>query len=141
MTKGKVLESILGVDEITTSISKTNKETNNGIADLRYYPIIRGDIHFPKDLLITIFEYSSDLGNYRDLFSFEYQDLLNLSHHTNNNFNDSSTNNTITFNTSSSSSSSSSLPYQLIQDLRLMVPKWIGQPILFNKHPIKESPK
>ena len=145
MTKGKVLESILGVDEITTSISKTNKETNNGIADLRYYPIIRGDIHFPKDLLITIFEYSSDLGNYRDLFSFEYQDLLNLSHHTNNNFNDSSTKNTITFNTSSSSSSfsfsSSSLPYQLIQDLRLMVPKWIGQPILFNKHPIKESPK
>ncbi|CAX45556.1 conserved hypothetical protein [Candida dubliniensis CD36] len=135
MTKGKVLESILGVDEIITSISKANKENNNnnnnnnGVADLRYYPIIRGDIHFPKDLLITIFEYSSDLGNYRDLFSFQYQDLMNLMIINNNN----------NINTNNTDSSNSSL--QLIQDLRLMVPKWIGQPILFNKHPIKESPK
>ncbi|RCK63138.1 WD repeat-containing protein 48 [Candida viswanathii] len=101
----KAVDSILHVDQITT-LSSNGKDV-----DLRYYPIIASKF-FPPDLTLRVFEYSSELGNYRDLCSFQFKDLSNL--HKN---------------------------YALVQDLRIILPRWIGQPILYNKHPVKESPK
>lgn len=101
----KPIESILNVDQITT-LSSNGKDI-----DLRYYPIVASK-HFPPDLTLRVFEYSSDLGNYRDLCSFQFKDLSNLRKN-----------------------------YSLVQDLRMILPRWVGQPILYNKHPVKESPK
>ncbi|KAI5961453.1 uncharacterized protein KGF55_004076 [Candida pseudojiufengensis] len=79
---------------------------------LRYYPIINYK-HFPKDMNMILFEHSPELGNYRDLNYFKLNDIENLSKTQN---------------------------QQLLNDLR-MLPKWISQPILYNKLTIKESPK
>lgn len=81
---------------------------------LPYKPVIPFN-ELPSNLLIIIFENSSDLGNLRDLFSFRLSDLSDASKLEEN--------------------------YQLIKNLRSFLPKWIGQPILLDKFPIKEFPK
>ncbi|GEQ72069.1 hypothetical protein JCM33374_g5755 [Metschnikowia sp. JCM 33374] len=86
-----------------------------GSAD-EYRPVIPGN-HFPEDLLIIIYETSTDLGNFRDLFSFHLSEFKRLEH------------------------CDVLAENQLVTQLRLNLPKWIGAPILYNKFPLKEQPK
>ncbi|KAI5954685.1 hypothetical protein KGF54_002461 [Candida jiufengensis] len=79
---------------------------------LRYYPIINYK-HFPKDMNVILFEHSPELGNYRDLNYFKLTDIETIAKTQN---------------------------QTLLNELRLL-PKWISQPILYNKLYIKESPK
>lgn len=69
----------------------------------------------PLNLLIIIFENSPDLGNLRDLFSFRLGELSDLS--------------------------SVEQNYDLVKNLRTFLPKWIGLPILYDRFPLKVSPK
>lgn len=71
----------------------------------------------PLNLLIIVFEHSSELGNYRDVCSFHFEDLIKLNYHSHN------------------------VDKALINDLRNHLPKWIGQPILYDHFPTKDSPK
>ncbi|ODV66158.1 WD40 repeat-like protein [Hyphopichia burtonii NRRL Y-1933] len=82
-----------------------------------YKPLIPQDL-LPSNLLIIIFENSSELGNYRDVCSFHYEDLTKLN-----------------YNSPNPSTKT------LIHDLRNHLPKWIGQPILYDLFPSKECPK
>ncbi|CAI5757181.1 unnamed protein product [Candida verbasci] len=104
--------SILNIDQINPYLNiNTFKD-----CEFKYFPIIPFS-QFPKDMLIIIFEHSPELGNIRDLYSFNLKDIDQLR-----NCNPNIKNN-------------------LIFDLRSVIPKWIGQPILFNRLAIKESPK
>ena len=63
---------------------------------------------------VILFEYSPELGNYRDLCSFKVSDINNLLE----------------------------FPQQnLINELRCSLPHWIGQPILYNRFNLKDAPK
>ncbi|KAF3990942.1 hypothetical protein FT663_00878 [Candidozyma haemuli var. vulneris] len=73
----------------------------------------------PGNLLVIVFENSSDLGNYRDVCSFHLDEISELAYPV----------------------SPSSTKYHLIKQLRQTLPRWIGNPILFNKFPQKEWPK
>lgn len=73
----------------------------------------------PGNLLIIVFENSPDLGNYRDVCSFHLDEISELKYPVPPN----------------------STKCHLIQQLRQTLPKWIGNPILFNKFPQKEWPK
>lgn len=81
-----------------------------------YKPTIPFD-YFPDDLLIIIYETSTDLGNFRDLYSFHLGDFKLLE-----------ANDVLDEN-------------QLVNQLRINIPKWIGSPILYNRFPVKEQPK
>ncbi|EMG49439.1 hypothetical protein G210_5793 [Candida maltosa Xu316] len=105
LSSTKLVDTILRTHEITSSTTTGTKDP-----DLRYYPIIPYK-YFPKDLVVRIFEYSSELGNYRDLCSFQLNDIV------------------------------AQPSPSLVQDLRFIIPKWMAFTLLFNKHPIKESPK
>lgn len=82
-----------------------------------YKPLINPQ-RLPSNLLIIILEHSPELGNLRDLCSFHLDEIQKLS-----------------FSDSSSGSK------ELINNLRLYLPKWIGQPILYDFFPNKEGPK
>ncbi|CUM63314.1 uncharacterized protein PRCAT00000885001 [Priceomyces carsonii] len=69
---------------------------------------------FPQSLDIIIFEWSSKLGNLRDLCSFTVEDLSRLG---------------------------SSATTSLVTELRLYLPRWIGRALLYSIYPTKESPK
>ncbi|OBA19093.1 WD40 repeat-like protein [Metschnikowia bicuspidata var. bicuspidata NRRL YB-4993] len=84
--------------------------------DDEYRPLIP-DSYFPEDLLIIVYETSTDLGNFRDLCSFHLGDLKQLEH------------------------CDVTVENQLVNQLRYNIPKWIGTPILYNKFPVKEQPK
>ncbi|PSK37652.1 hypothetical protein C7M61_003359 [Candidozyma pseudohaemuli] len=73
----------------------------------------------PGNLLIIVFENSQDLGNYRDVCSFHLDEITELNYPVQLN----------------------STKCHLVQQLRQTLPKWIGNPILFNKFPQKEWPK
>lgn len=73
--------------------------------------------HLPANLLIIVFEHSPELGNYRDLCSFHLEDLAKLDYN------------------------GPTVNKALVEDLRNYLPKWIGQPVLYDKYPLKESPK
>lgn len=72
----------------------------------------------PANLLIIIFEHSPELGNLRDVVSFHFEDIEKI------NFSDDT-------------------PAQqaFIHDLRTQLPRWIGQPILYDKFPPSDNPK
>lgn len=108
----KLTESLL---KLYTNIPRLNDQYKDEEFEL-YKPIINSN-RLPSKLLIIIFENSSELGNYRDVYSFQFEDLLKL-------------------NNSSTSTNTS-----LINDLRNHLPKWIGHPILYDRFPVKESPK
>lgn len=73
----------------------------------------------PGDLLIIVFENSPDLGNYREVCSFHLSDVTSLKY----------------------PADAGSAKAQLVKQLRCTLPKWIGQPILYDKFPHKELPK
>lgn len=73
----------------------------------------------PGDLLIIVFENSPDLGNYREVCSFHLSDLTSIEY----------------------PAAPESAKAQLVKQLRCTLPKWIGQPILYDKFPHKEQPK
>lgn len=108
----KLADSVL---KLYTNIPRLNDQYKEEEFEF-YKPLINSN-RLPSNLLIIIFENSSELGNYRDVCSFHFEDLLKLS------------------NASTSASTS------LINDLRNHLPKWIGQPILYDRFPIKECPK
>lgn len=102
--KNKLVDSIMKVDTINPKLRDTIAE------EIQYIPLI--DLSkFPQNLLIIIFEHSPDLGNYRDVFSFQLSDIINLNSN------------------------------NIVNEFRFQLPRWIGQPILYNKWPVKESPK
>ncbi|KAI5949785.1 hypothetical protein KGF57_004608 [Candida theae] len=81
--------------------------------ELRYFPVINVN-HFPPDMNVILFEYSPELGNYRDLSSFNIRNINNLLE----------------------------FPQRdLIDELRCSLPRWIGNPILYNRFSLKEPPK
>ncbi|KAG7662791.1 uncharacterized protein J8A68_003714 [[Candida] subhashii] len=107
----KKLDSLLNVDRIHPYI---NEELTG---EIQYSPVV--DIkYFPQDLLVIIFEYAPDLGNYRDCLSFQLRDIDKLSSFT-----------------------TQKIDLSFINDLRLLMPSWLGDPILYNKYPLKEAPK
>lgn len=83
-----------------------------------YKPLIAPQ-RLPGDLLIIIFETSPDLGNYREVCSFHLDDL-----------------NSLVFPAPKGSAKA-----QLVKQLQYNLPRWIGQPILYDKFPFKELPK
>ncbi|EAZ62907.2 Hypothetical WD-40 repeat protein [Scheffersomyces stipitis CBS 6054] len=107
--KGKSVPSILHVDSIHPSLDE------NQTPDIPYMPIVNNK-RLPQDLLIIIFEYSPDLGNYRDVCSFTLEDIQKIDIKANEKSN-------------------------LVDELRMQLPRWIGHPILFNRFPQKEHPK
>lgn len=104
----KPKESVLRVNHVNPCLG-----IEGGDDELRYFPVINAN-HFPSDMKVTLFEYSPELGNYRDLSYFKISDIDNLP----------------------------DFPQQdLINELRCLLPRWIGQPILYNRFNVKESPK
>lgn len=85
----------------------------------KYKPLIPLSM-YPKDLLVIIVEKSHDLGNYRDVCSFHVGDLCDLKF------------------VGSSGNQGKEL---LVDQLRTNLPKWVGQPILFDRYVHKEAPK
>ena len=85
--------------------------------DEKYKPLIPLSV-YSKELLIIIAEKSQDLGNYRDLCSFHVEDLVGLTYPPANEHN-----------------------RLLVNQLRNGLPKWIGQPILYDRYVHKEAPK
>ncbi|KAM9909734.1 hypothetical protein OXX69_005159 [Metschnikowia pulcherrima] len=85
-------------------------------SDDEYRPVIPEEL-FSGDLLLMIYETSADLGNFRDLYTFHVSDLKRLRRH------------------------SVVGENQLVDQLRINLPKWIGASILYNKFPVKEQPK
>ncbi|CAK9436828.1 uncharacterized protein LODBEIA_P13500 [Lodderomyces beijingensis] len=81
--------------------------------ELKYHPVIPF-AQFPKDMSIIIYEHSPELGNYRDVSCFKLEDVANLVECPN---------------------------PQLVNELRSILPRWIGQPTLYGRYNIKESPK
>lgn len=77
-------------------------------------PLIPAD-KLPGNLLIIVFESSPELGNYRDVCSVHFEDINKLRYQAKNE--------------------------PLVDELRSHLPKWVGQPILFDVFPSKESPK
>ncbi|KAK6197324.1 WD-40 repeat protein [Scheffersomyces amazonensis] len=104
--KAKVIDSVLHVDALDPTLSI--ESANN---PLIYTPLIDTG-RLPPHLLIIIFEHNQDLGNYRDLCSFQLSDIQKLG-----------------------------LNSPLLHDLRMHLPKWIGNPLLYNRYPVKETPK
>lgn len=82
------------------------------------YKVLIPARRLPGNLLIIIFENSPELGNYRDVCSFHLDDLNTLEY-----------------------PAKSPTKVHLIQQVRQNLPKWIGQPILYDKFPQKEVPK
>ncbi|EGW32539.1 uncharacterized protein SPAPADRAFT_55963 [Spathaspora passalidarum NRRL Y-27907] len=107
----KKLETVMGVNKIHPAV---DEEDSKG--EVQYHPVINSK-RFPSDLLLIIFEHSPELGNYRDLFSFSFCDVDKLSR------------------------DDESLDTQFIKDLRFYLPRWLAQPIIYNKYPVKEAPK
>lgn len=104
--RAKSGESVLRVNHVNPCLTSDEDE-------LKYFPVINAK-HFPLDMNVILFEYSPELGNYRDLSYFKISDINNLPE----------------------------FPQQeLINELRCSIPRWIGQPILYNRFNIKESPK
>ncbi|WLF79311.1 hypothetical protein PVL30_003063 [Lodderomyces elongisporus] len=98
-------------------IDHVNPRLNDNLDDdeLKYYPVIP-TAELPQDMNIIVFEHSPELGNYRDLFCFNVGEVSKLA--------------------------TSKVPnLQLINDLRSIVPRWVGQPILYSRYNIKEPPK
>lgn len=81
-----------------------------------YKPIVSLS-HLPANLLIIVFEHSHELGNYRDLCSFHLEDLAKLDYN------------------------GTTVNKALVEDLRNYLPKWIGQPVLYDRYPTKDSAK
>lgn len=73
----------------------------------------------PGDLLIIVFENAPDLGNYKDICSFHLGEIIELTYPV----------------------TPTSTKCHLVKQLREALPRWIGNPILFNKFPQKEWPK
>lgn len=83
-----------------------------------YKPLIDAK-RLPGELLFIIFENSPDLGNYREVCSFHLNEM-----------------NLLEFPAVAGSATA-----HLVKQLRANLPKWIGQPILYDKFPHKELPK
>lgn len=114
----KLMMSRLKVPETLLKIYSNNADLNRNYLSneeyIPYKPLI--DLNqFPEDLLIIIFENSPNLGNLRDVFSFRLSEIDDLTY--------------------------TKESFQFVKQLRSYLPKWIGQPILYDKFPIKESPK
>ncbi|KAK6463688.1 WD-40 repeat protein [Scheffersomyces coipomensis] len=107
-SKGKAIDTVLHVDAIDPALTPEASSNNNEIV---YSPIINGS-RLPPHLLIIVFEHSPELGNYRDLCSFQLSDLQKLN-----------------------------INSPLVNDLRMHLPRWIGNPLLYNRYPTKDSPK
>ncbi|EGV60536.1 hypothetical protein PSN45_001704 [Yamadazyma tenuis] len=111
-SKSKVPKTALKFYSNDAKYSRSELSTEESIA---YKPLI--DLsHLPQDLLIIIFENSPSLGNLRDVFSFRLSELSHLKY-------------------------AQEDSDQFVNHLRTYLPKWIGQPILYDRFPIKESPK
>jgi WD40 repeat protein len=65
-----LVESLLRVDYIDLSVREGNLSDT-----VPYFPLINSKTVLPQDLQIMIFEYSPDLGNYRDVSSFLLKDV------------------------------------------------------------------
>lgn len=85
----------------------------------KYRPLIPLSM-YAKDLLVIIVEKSQDLGNYRDVCSFHVEDLYDLTY---------------------AASLGNEAKRLLVDQLRTNLPKWVGQPILFDRYVHKEAPK
>ncbi|CAK7915418.1 hypothetical protein CAAN3_17S01750 [[Candida] anglica] len=122
-SKTKVVDSLLNIYSNDPMYESKNRiihpsapvDESKLIFDV-YKPLIYPK-RFPQNLLIIISEHSSELGNLRDLCSFQFEDINKLQ------FGDPNVNK------------------ELINNLRLYLPKWIGQPILYDFFPTKEGPK
>lgn len=114
-SKSKLPETAL---KIYSNSSEYNKNHLTSEEFIGYKPLINLD-QLPSNLLIIIFENSPNLGNLRDVFSFRLNDLKNLQYGTHN----------------------GAESIKFVKELRNYLPKWIGYPILYDKFPIKESPK
>lgn len=109
-----------GTKKVTNSMMKQYADANPPLSkddEGQYKPLIRAS-RLPGSLLIIIFENSPDLGNYRDVCSFHLDDLNTLKYPVKN-----------------------PTKLHLIKQLRQTLPKWIGQPILYDKFPQKEVAK
>ncbi|ODV78268.1 WD-40 repeat protein [Suhomyces tanzawaensis NRRL Y-17324] len=104
---GKPVDTMLRVNHIDPTLGENNEE------EISYMPIIQPS-RLPPDLLITIFEHSPELGNYRDVCSFHLEDISNIRE---------------------------SSKEEMIKNLRLQLPRWLGLSVLYNKWPERESPK
>lgn len=112
LTKSKVPETIL---KIYSNDSDLNKNHLTNEEHILFKPLI--DLNeFTQDLLMIVFENSPNLGNLRDVFSFRLSELNNINPESKENV-------------------------DFINNLRTYIPKWIGQPILYDRFPVKESPK
>lgn len=103
--------------KIYSNNAEYNKNHLTSEEFIPYKPLIDLD-QFPANLLIIIFENSPTLGNLRDVFSFRLNDLKGLNYESRTAEND-----------------------KFVKELRNYLPKWIGNPVLYDKFPIKESPK
>lgn len=86
--------------------------------EVRYKPVINSN-RLPGQLLIIVFETSADLGNYREVCSFHLEELNSLHY----------------------PAAKGSAKEELVKQLRCNLPRWLGQPILYDKFPHKELPK
>lgn len=111
-SKSKVVDSLLKLYSNDYEFIKDQLVNEEFVP---FKPLINME-EFPSNLLIVIFENSSDLGNFRDLYSFRLSDLTRLSYNNKDNVG-------------------------LVNDLRKYLPQWIGLPILYDQCPTKESPK
>lgn len=121
LNKKKIVDSLLSIysnDPRYESKSRpsTAIDETKLIFDI-YKPLISPH-RLPANLLIIILEHSPELGNLRDLYSFHLEDINRLK------IGDESTN-----------------TRELVNNLRMFLPKWIGQPILYDFFPAREGPK
>lgn len=95
----------------------TKSRSDKGDVPEHYRPQINA-ARLPANLLIIVFDHLPDLGNLRDVLSFHYSDvqLLDFEH-------------------------DNDAQRALVHDLRTQLPRWIGQPILYDKFPPPDAAK
>lgn len=98
--------------------SNDPKLRSSGEEEVKYRPLVPLAT-YPKDLLVIIVEKSQYLGNYRDLCSFHVEELCDLEYH----------------------NMGTDVKELLVDQLRRSLPKWVGQPVLFDRYVHKEAPK
>ena len=112
MESNQLVSSCLLLYSNDPTLSKEASDTSS----FEYKPLIKPD-SLPHNLLILLYEYSSELGNIRELCCFHFGDLLGLL------------------------DDSSEVNKDLVYQVRAHLPSWIGEIILCDKFPSRIFPK
>lgn len=119
-SKSKTIDSLLSIYSNDPKYELKNRPSTAIDESKLIYDVYKPLIN-PKrlpNLQFMVLEHSPELGNMRDLCSFHLEDIDKLKY-----------------------GQLDSAGVELINNLRLFLPKWIGQPILYDFFPAKDGPK